>query len=225
VNGMAIRTGLDERIDKVRVDLSQYFDEAKIAYSEAIKAFTKRDSQVYKEVKQIRQHAREVNWDLTNDLLLILALNQPLMKDLRIVATYLRSVDTVERVIRHARDIARSDRSLDENAEELPEVIVNSVLEMHKHLNGLLDTMSACLTKGEELPIEYVRSTWAMVREEHGKAVGALSSLKSDTMGGKVGRLEVVNIVSRVERSAYNLVRLGGLWHHALNNDNIILDD
>ena len=222
---MAIRTGLDERIDKVRVDLSQYFDEAKIAYSEAIKAFTKRDSQVYKEVKQIRQHAREVNWDLTNDLLLILALNQPLMKDLRIVATYLRSVDTVERVIRHARDIARSDRSLDENAEELPEVIVNSVLEMHKHLNGLLDTMSACLTKGEELPIENVRSTWAMVREEHGKAVGALSSLKSDTMGGKVGRLEVVNIVSRVERSAYNLVRLGGLWHHALNNDNIILDD
>ena len=222
---MAIRTGLDERIDKVRADLSEYFDEAKIAYSEAIKAFTKLDSQVYKEVKQIRQHAREVNWDLTNDLLLILALNQPLMKDLRIVATYLRSVDTVERDIRHARDIARSDRSLDENAEELPEVIVNSVLEMHKHLNGLLDTMSACLTKGEELPIEYVRSTWAMVREEHGKAVGALSSLKSDTMGGKVGRLEVVNIVSRVERSAYNLVRLGGLWHHALNNDNIILDD
>ena len=222
---MPIRTGLDDRIDKVRADLSEYFDEAKIAYSEAIKAFTKLDSQVYKEVKQIRQHAREVNWDLTNNLLLILALNQPLMKDLRIVATYLRSVDTVERVIRHARDIARSDRSLDENAEELPEVIVNSVLVMHKNLNVLLDTMSACLTKGEELPIENVKSTWAMIREEHGKAVEALSSLKSDTMGGKVGRLEVVNIVSRVERSAYNLVRLGGLWHHALNNANIILDD
>ena len=222
---MPIRTGLDERIDKVRADLSEYFDEAKMAYNEAIKAFTKLDSQVYKEVKQIRQHAREVNWDLTNDLLLILALNQPLMKDLRIVATYLRSVDTVERLIRHARDIARSDRSLDENAEELPEVIVNSVLEMHKHLNGLLDIMNGCLTKGEELPIENVKSTWAMIREEHGKAVEALSSLKSDTMGGKVGRLEVVNIVSRVERSAYNLVRLGGLWHHALNNENIILDD
>ena len=222
---MPIRTGLDERIDKVRADLSEYFDEAKIAYSDAIKAFTKLDSQVYKEVKQIRQHAREVNWDLTNNLLLILALNQPLMKDLRIVATYLRSVDTVERVIRHARDIARSDRSLDENAEELPEVIVNSVLVMHKNLNVLLDTMSACLTKGEELPIENVKSTWAMIKEEHGKAVEALSSLKSDTMGGKVGRLEVVNIVSRVERSAYNLVRLGGLWHHALKNENIILED
>ena len=222
---MPIRTGLDERIDKVRTDLSEYFDEAKMAYNETIKAFTKLDSRVYKEVKQIRKHAREVNWDLTNDLLLILALNQPLMKDLRIVATYLRSVDTVERLIRHARDIARSDRTLDENAEELPEVIVDSVIEMHKHLNVLLDIMNGCLTKGEELPIENVKSAWAVVREEHGKAVEALSSLKSGTMGGKVGRLEVVNIVSRVERSAYNLVRLGGLWHHALNNENIILDD
>ena len=225
MNNVPIRTGLDERIDKVRTDLSEYFDEAKMAYNETIKAFTKLDSRVYKEVKQIRKHAREVNWDLTNDLLLILALNQPLMKDLRIVATYLRSVDTVERLIRHARDIARSDRTLDENAEELPEVIVNSVLEMHKHLNVLLDIMNGCLTKGEELPIENVKSAWAVVREEHGKAVEALSSLKSGTMGGKVGRLEVVNIVSRVERSAYNLVRLGGLWHHALNNENIILDD
>ena len=47
----------------------------------------------------MRAKAREVNWDLTNNLLLILSLNQPLMKDLRIVATYLRAVDTVERLI------------------------------------------------------------------------------------------------------------------------------
>ena len=43
-------------------------------------------------------------------------------------------------------------------------------------------------------------------------------------MGGKLARLEVVNIVSRVDRSAYNIVRLNGMWHHALNNENIILD-
>ena len=107
---MPIRTGLDSRIEEVREELREYFMEAKLAYSEAIKAFTKLDSEVYSEVKKIRQHAREVNWDLTNNLLLILALNQPLMKDLRIVAAYLRSVDTIERLIRHARDIARITR-------------------------------------------------------------------------------------------------------------------
>ena len=93
---MPIRTGLDDRLSLVRDELKNYFAEAKEAYSDAIDAFTKLDSQVYSEVKKIRQHAREVNWDLTNNLLLILALNQPLMGDLRVVAAYLRAVDTVE---------------------------------------------------------------------------------------------------------------------------------
>ncbi|MCH2435957.1 MAG: hypothetical protein MK197_06690 [Candidatus Poseidoniaceae archaeon] len=221
---MPIRTGLDDRLKVVRDELKLYFAEAREAYSDAIEAFTKLDSQVYSEVKKIRQHAREVNWDLTNDLLLILALNQPLMGDLRVVAAYLRAVDTVERLIRHARDIARSDRSIDENADELPQVIVDAVLGMHTNMDDMVKIVANCLTEMEEIPADDVRSIWTSIKESHKKAVGALSSLDSETMGGKASRLEVVNIVSRVERSAYNVVRLASLWHHALNNENIILD-
>ena len=221
---MPIRTGLDDRLSLVRDELKNYFAEAKEAYSDAIDAFTKLDSQVYSEVKKIRQHAREVNWDLTNNLLLILALNQPLMGDLRVVAAYLRAVDTVERLIRHARDIARSDRSIDENADELPEVIVDAVIGMHTNMDKLVTVVADCLTGMEEIPADEVRSIWASIKEAHNKAVDALSSLDSETMGGKASRLEVVNIVSRVERSAYNVVRLASLWLLALNNENIILD-
>ena len=221
---MPIRTGLDDRLNIVRDELKNYFSEAKEAYADAIDAFTKLDSQVYSEVKKVRQHAREVNWDLTNDLLLILALNQPLMGDLRVVAAYLRAVDTVERLIRHARDIARSDRSIDENADELPQVIVDAVLGMHTNMDKLVTVVANCLTEMEEIPADEVRSIWLGIKESHKKAVDALSSLDSETMGGKASRLEVVNIVSRVERSAYNVVRLASLWHHALNNENIILD-
>ena len=221
---MPIRTGLDDRLKVVRDELKLYFAEAREAYSDAIEAFTKLDSQVYSEVKKIRQHAREVNWDLTNDLLLILALNQPLMGDLRVVAAYLRAVDTVERLIRHARDIAMSDRSIDENADELPQVIVDAVLGMHTNMDDMVKIVANCLTEMEEIPADDVRSIWTSIKESHKKAVGALSSLDSETMGGKASRLEVVNIVSRVERSAYNVVRLASLWHHALNNENIILD-
>lgn len=221
---MPIRTGLDDRLNIVRDELKNYFAEAKEAYADAIDAFTKLDSQVYSEVKKVRQHAREVNWDLTNDLLLILALNQPLMGDLRVVAAYLRAVDTVERLIRHARDIARSDRSIDENADELPQVIVDAVLGMHTNMDKLVTVVANCLTEMEEIPADEVRSIWLGIKESHKKAVDALSSLDSETMGGKASRLEVVNIVSRVERSAYNVVRLASLWHHALNNENIILD-
>jgi len=204
---MPIRTGLDDRLNLVRDELKNYFGEAKEAYSDAIDAFTKLDSQVYSEVKKIRQHAREVNWDLTNDLLLILALNQPLIGDLRVVAAYLRS-----------------DRSIDENADELPEVIVKPVLGMHTNMDKLVTIVADCLTEMEEIPAEEIRSIWTSIKESHKKAVDALSSLDSETMGGKASRLEVVNIVSRVERSAYNVVRLASLWHHALNNENIILD-
>ena len=219
-----IRTGLDERMKSIQQELKEYFEEAQHVYADAIGAFTKLDSQVYSEAKAVRAKAREVNWDLTNNLLLILSLNQPLMKDLRIAATYLRAVDTVERLIRHARDIARSDRSIDENADELPDEIVQPVCDMHRSLNALIDITVECLTNGSEVPGDEVRALWSAVKASHAEAVTALSVLKSDAMGGKLARLEVVNIVNRVDRSAYNIVRLNGMWHHALNNENIILD-
>ena len=219
-----IRTGLDERMKSIQQELKEYFEEAQHVYADAIDAFTKLDSQVYSEAKAVRAKAREVNWDLTNNLLLILSLNQPLMKDLRIVATYLRAVDTVERLIRHARDIARSDRSIDENADELPDEIVQPVCDMHRSLNALIDITVECLTNGSEVPGDEVRALWSAVKASHAEAVAALSVLKSDAMGGKLARLEVINIVNRVDRSAYNIVRLNGMWHHALNNENIILD-
>ena len=219
-----IRTGLDERMKSIQHELKEYFEEAQHVYADAIDAFTKLDSQVYSEAKAVRAKAREVNWDLTNNLLLILSLNQPLMKDLRIVATYLRAVDTVERLIRHARDIARSDRSIDENADELPDEIVQPVCDMHRSLNALIDITVECLTNGSEVPADDVRALWSAIKASHAEAVAALSVLKSDAMGGKLARLEVINIVNRVDRSAYNIVRLNGMWHHALNNENIILD-
>jgi phosphate uptake regulator len=221
---MPIRTGLDERMKSIQQDLKDYFEEARDVYSDAIDAFTKLDREVYSEAKKVRAKAREVNWDLTNNLLLILSLNQPLMKDLRIVATYLRAVDTVERLIRHARDIARSDRSLDENADELPSDIVDPVTSMHSSLNSLIDITIECLTDGGEVPADEVREHWKAVKTSHAEALAALSILKSDTLGGKAMRLEVINIVNRVDRSAYNIVRLNGMWHHALHNENIILD-
>ena len=162
-----------------------------------------------------------MNWDLTNNLLLILSLNQPLMKDLRIVATYLRAVDTVERLIRHARDIARSDRSLDENAD--PSLRHRGhVKSMHGSLNSLIDITIECLTNGGEVPADEVNEHWKAVKTSHAEAVAALS-IQSDTLGGKAMRLEVINIVNRGPMYLQHR-SMNGMWHHALNSENIILD-
>ena len=66
----------------IQQELKEYFEEAQHVYADAIDAFTKLIPKV-PEAKAVRAKAREVNWDLTNNLLLILSLNQPLMKDLR----------------------------------------------------------------------------------------------------------------------------------------------
>ena len=79
-----IRTGLDERMKNIQQELKEYFEEAQHVYADAIEAFTKLDAEVYSEAKAVRAKAREVNWDLTNNLLLILSLNQPLMKENKI---------------------------------------------------------------------------------------------------------------------------------------------
>ena len=72
--------------------------------------------------------------------------------------------------------------SIDENADELPDEIVEPVLEMHTSLNKLIDITVVCLTEAEEVPADEVRTHWRDVKASHAKAVAALSSLKSDTI-------------------------------------------
>ncbi|MAS62951.1 MAG: hypothetical protein CMA34_04695 [Euryarchaeota archaeon] len=225
---MPIRTGLDERMKQIRLDLKGYFSEAKEVYAEAIDAFTKLDSEIYDDVKSVRKQARVTNWDLSNNLLLILAINQPLMEDLRIITTYLKTVDTVERIVRHARDIARSDRSLDTLGKDIPALpgeLVEPVLSMWKNLADMIDILSLCLTEIEDIPQVKIVDCWASIQISHGQAIEALTTIKSSLYGGKAARLEIINVVNRVERSAYNLVRLADLWHFSLYNERIILDD
>ena len=63
-------------------------------------------------------------------------------------------------------------------------------------MDKLVTVVANCLTEMEEIPADEVRSIWLGIKESHKKAVDALSSLDSETMGGKASRLEVVNIVA-----------------------------
>lgn len=220
-----IRTGLDERMKVIRAELGEYFHEAKEAYEEAMVAFQKLDAEAYTEVKKLREKAREMNWDLTNDLLLVIALNQPLMKDLRIVACYQRAVDTIERLVRHARDIARSDKILDELEVDLPNVITAPIAKMYEGLRQLLEIIGDCLTQEAAIPQDEIRTIRRQIASSFDILINSFANMESKTMGGKRARIEIISIVNRIDRSAYNLVRLAGSWHHALTNEHINLDD
>ena len=85
-----IRTGLDQRLDEVRAHLEAFFnvvtksiEEAKVAVGTGGEASGKR-------TRKMRRKAQRRAEEISQDLLLILALNQPLVQDLRVVATLLR---------------------------------------------------------------------------------------------------------------------------------------
>ena len=103
-----IRTNLDARMGFIRNALEEFIRPVKQAYTMAINGLSTDTEVDSKDVQKKRMKAQQRSEDLSQELLLVLTLNQPLLQDLRIVACYLRGIDVIERLARHARDIANA---------------------------------------------------------------------------------------------------------------------
>ncbi len=93
---------------------------------------------------------------------------------------------------------------------------------MHRSLNSLIDITIECLTNGGEVPADEVREHWKAVKAPCGSGGRAVHP-EVGYARRKSHADQVINIVNRgtvclqhraVERDV----------HHALNNENIILD-
>ena len=97
-----IRTNLDTRMNTLRSAISEFFDSVISSYNLAINGIENYNQRDLKEIYKLRKYAQLQAEELSQDLLLVLTLNQPLLQDLRIIASYLRGVDVIERLARHA---------------------------------------------------------------------------------------------------------------------------
>ena len=100
-----VRTGLDERLEQLRDNLVEDAGELMKIYQISINSLISLDVEHIDQVLQAREKARIKFWERTGDILLVISMNQPMMGDLRMISTYLRGTDTIERGMRHARDI------------------------------------------------------------------------------------------------------------------------
>ena len=98
-----VRTGLDERVLFVGQRIEEFGKLGRKTYELAMETLEGHDRMG--EIQRNRNKARKLMSELSDDLLLILTLNQPLSKDLRIIAGYMRAIDVLERTVRHARDV------------------------------------------------------------------------------------------------------------------------
>ena len=98
-----VRTGLDNRIMIVAGRIDDFGKLGRQTYELAME--TLEGNNRSNEIQRNREKARKLMSELSDDLLLILTLNQPLSKDLRVIASYMRAIDVLERTVRHARDV------------------------------------------------------------------------------------------------------------------------
>ena len=103
-----VRTGLDDRLDQLRAQLVDDANELMRIYAISTKSLATLNQENIDHVLEARNEARKIFWERTGDILLVLSLNQPMMGDLRMISTFLRGTDVIERGMRHARDISQT---------------------------------------------------------------------------------------------------------------------
>lgn len=218
-----IRTNLDNRMNTLRSAISEFFDSIISSYNLAINGIKNFNEGDLKEIYKLRKNAQKQAEYLSQDLLLVLTLNQPLLQDLRIIASYLRGVDVIERLARHARDIADA-QALWHDIEDTDTPLLSELSSLGHETVALIEIMRDCLVDQEGVPEELLKEKWITISELFGKISTEILEVQGQSIGGREGRILLNTMAKRFERSSYNLMRLADLWHYALENEWIHLE-
>ena len=218
-----IRTNLDTRMNTLRSAISEFFDSVISSYNLAINGIENYNQRDLKEIYKLRKYAQLQAEDLSQDLLLVLTLNQPLLQDLRIIASYLRGVDVIERLARHARDVADAQAQLND-IKDVNTHLLSEIFSLGVETVELIEIMRDCLVEQEGVPEELLKKKWANINELFSKITAEILEIQAHSVGGREGRILLNTMAKRFERSSYNLMRLADLWHYALENEWIHLE-
>ena len=218
-----IRTNLDSRMNTLRSAISEFFGSIISSYNLAINGIKIFNEGDLKEIYKLRKSAQKQAEHLSQDLLLVLTLNQPLLQDLRIIASYLRGVDVIERLARHARDIADA-QALWHGIEDTDTPLLSELSSLGHDTVALIEIMRDCLVNQEGVPEELLKEKWIYISELFTNISTEILEVQGQSIGGREGRILLNTMAKRFERSSYNLMRLADLWHYALENEWIHLE-
>jgi len=215
-----IRTNLDQRMNLLKEAMNEFFDSIIMEYSHAIEAIKSPADVPVDKVHKLRERAQNQAQSLSQELLLVLTLNQPLLQDLRVIAAYLRGIDVIERLARHARDVSLTMVEWGElNTPGKDAPLREGLTALGRTVDGLITALRDCLIEQKEVDACLVTAPWASIVKQYAENTQSILEAEKDVAGGRSGRMLLSTVASRFERSGYNLVRLAGLWHYALENE------
>ena len=109
---MSIRRTFDEQLQELQDDMVRLGRFVEEALGKALDALVRQDLQLAKQVVNDDDFADDMNFGIQTRATQLIALQQPMARDLRVVGSSIRIVTDLERIGDHAVDIAKITRTL-----------------------------------------------------------------------------------------------------------------
>lgn len=139
----------DEEIRRLRTDLLRMGTLAREAVDKSIKALVNRDSSLAEEVIVGDDIIDKMDLDIEMKCMELIARQQPMARDLRVIGTILKTITDLERIADHAVDIAKIVKILADQPPLKPFIDIPKMCEIS--LSMLDDALKAFVNEDTEL--------------------------------------------------------------------------
>jgi phosphate transport system protein len=145
----SIRPQFDEELTALQQEVVRMGGLAAEAIQTAIQALVQRDLQLVAKVRELENRIDAMNLDIENRGLQLLALQQPMARDLRTIAAILRIITDIERIGDYSVDISTQAKALADRPLFKPLVDIPRMGEMVQRM--LHDSLKAFVNRDLEL--------------------------------------------------------------------------
>ena len=152
---MIIRRTFEEQLDELQSDLLRLGRFVEEALGKAIDSLVRQDSVLAKQVIADDDFADDMNFGIQSRAMQLLALQQPMARDLRAVGAAMRIVTDLERIGDHAVDIAKVARSMAGQSYFKPLVDIPRLGMLSRQM--VSDSLEAFVKHDQQLAIEVAR--------------------------------------------------------------------
>ncbi len=165
-----VRRALDEGLKEIKDDVIKIAGMACEAISLAVKSLKERDLELAAEVDKLEEESDLLNLKIDDNCFKITALQQPVAKDLRFIATMIKISDNYERICDLAQKIADIARKYEEKPLLKPLIDIPRMAEMTQKMirinNEAIITWDAREIKGHQEKDDHIDALYDQVYRE-----------------------------------------------------------
>lgn len=202
----SIRQSFDEQLRDLQEDVVRMGGLAADAVQTAITALAQRDVKLIERVLEIENQIDDLNLEIESNCMRLLALQQPMAKDLRTIASVLRMITDIERIGDYSVDIAHQAQILADHALFKPLVDIPRMAQTVQRM--LHDSLQAFVNRDLDLAAAAVRQDDEVDHTYHALHEELIEKMQKDpTIAFQAVRLLMV--AAYLERMADHITNIG----------------